>query len=137
IVTVPGGRGVFGSLTVGENLRLATWLSRRDPAFVETARRRVFELFPILEERLDERASLLSGGQQQMLTLAQALLCKPRLLMIDELSLGLAPAVVATLLDVVRRINNDGTAVVVVEQSVNVATALASRAVFLEKGQVR
>jgi ABC-type branched-subunit amino acid transport system ATPase component/ABC-type branched-subunit amino acid transport system permease subunit len=137
IVTVPGGRGVFPSLTVGENLRLAGWLTRSDREFLESATRRVFELFPVLQDRLDTRASALSGGEQQMLTLAQALLCRPRLLMIDELSLGLAPAVVAMLLDVVRRFNEDGITVVLVEQSVNVATSLASRAVFMEKGQVR
>jgi branched-chain amino acid transport system ATP-binding protein len=79
----------------------------------------------------------LSGGEQQMLTLAQALLCRPRVLLIDELSLGLAPTVVATLIDVVREINQRGTSVVIVEQSVNVATVIASRATFMEKGQVR
>jgi ABC-type branched-subunit amino acid transport system ATPase component/ABC-type branched-subunit amino acid transport system permease subunit len=137
LVTVPGGRGVFGSLTVAENLRMAGWLARRDPEFLDAARQRIFELFPVLAERLDTGAAALSGGEQQMLTLAQALLCRPRLLVIDELSLGLAPAVVAVLLDVVRDINADGTTVVVVEQSVNVAAALAGRAVFMEKGQVR
>jgi ABC-type branched-subunit amino acid transport system ATPase component len=137
VVLVPGGRGVFPSLTVAENLRLAGWLARKDKTFIADAMARAFELFPVLEERLDSKASLLSGGEQQMLTLAQALLCRPRLLMIDELSLGLAPIVVATLLDVVKRINADGTTVVVVEQSVNVATSIAQRAVFMERGQVR
>ena len=137
LVTVPGGRGVFPSLTVEENLRLASWLHRRDPAFVRAGRQRCFELFPVLAERLASPAGALSGGEQQMLTLAQALLCRPRLLLIDELSLGLAPAVVARLLEVVRGINDAGTTVVVVEQSVNVATSLAGRAVFMEKGQVR
>src|SRR5947209_6822304 len=124
-------------LRVGENLRMAGWLARGGPAFLAEAQRAVFELFPVLRERLGERAGLLSGGQQQMLTLAQALLCRPRLLMIDELSLGLAPTVVGTLIDVVRQINADGTSVVVVEQSVNVATGIATRAEFMEKGQVR
>ncbi|MBV8162263.1 MAG: ATP-binding cassette domain-containing protein [Acidimicrobiia bacterium] len=137
LVTVPGGRGVFGSLSVAENLRLAAWLARHDTEFVEQARARIFQLFPALERRLGARASDLSGGEQQMLTLAQALLCRPRLLLIDELSLGLAPTVVATLIDVVRQINAGGTSVVVVEQSVNVATGIASRAEFMEKGQVR
>ena len=137
LVTVPGGRGVFGSLSVEENLRLAAWLARRDRAFVEEARRRIFELFPVLQERAQTNASSLSGGEQQMLTIAQALLCRPSLLMIDELSLGLAPALVATLLGVVRQINASGTTIVVVEQSVNVATELAQRALFMEKGQVR
>ncbi|HEV3352272.1 MAG TPA: ATP-binding cassette domain-containing protein [Acidimicrobiales bacterium] len=137
LVTVPGGRGVFGSLTVAENLRLAAWLAKGDTAFVEQARARIFLLFPALERRLGTKASSLSGGEQQMLTLAQALLCRPRLLLIDELSLGLAPTVVGTLIDVVRQINADGTSVVVVEQSVNVATGIATRAEFMEKGQVR
>ncbi|MBV9935765.1 MAG: ATP-binding cassette domain-containing protein, partial [Actinobacteria bacterium] len=137
VVLVPGGRGVFPSLTVAENLRLAGWLARKDKEFLDSAMARAFELFPVLQERLDSKASLLSGGEQQMLTIAQALLCRPKLLMIDELSLGLAPIVVATLLDVVKRINADGTTVVVVEQSVNVATSIAERAVFMERGQVR
>src|SRR5581483_5789236 len=137
VVLVPGGRGVFPSLTVAENLRLAGWLARKDKAFIAEATARAFELFPVLQERLNSKASLLSGGEQQMLTLAQALLCRPKLLMIDELSLGLAPIVVATLLDVVKRINADGTTVVVVEQSVNGATSIAQRAVFMERGQVR
>jgi ABC-type branched-subunit amino acid transport system ATPase component/ABC-type branched-subunit amino acid transport system permease subunit len=137
IVMVPGGRGVFGSLTVGDNLRLAAWTTKADAAFVDAARARVFELFPVLRDRLNTPASMLSGGEQQMLTLAQALLCRPKLLLIDELSLGLAPSVVSMLLDVVRRINDEGVAVVVVEQSVNVATSLAQRAVFMEKGTVR
>ncbi|MBV9041883.1 MAG: ATP-binding cassette domain-containing protein [Acidimicrobiia bacterium] len=137
MVTVPGGRGVFGSLTVDENLRMAAWLTKGDTAFIEQTRARIFELFPALERRLDTNASNLSGGEQQMLTLAQALLCRPRLLLIDELSLGLAPTVVGTLIDVVRQINADGTSIVVVEQSVNVATGIATRAEFMEKGQVR
>jgi ABC-type branched-subunit amino acid transport system ATPase component/ABC-type branched-subunit amino acid transport system permease subunit len=137
LVTVPGGRGVFSSLTVEENLRLGGWIHRDDREFLESTRGRIFELFPPLADRLNTTAAMLSGGEQQMLTLAQAMLCRPRLLMIDELSLGLAPAVVADLLRVVREINADGTTVVVVEQSVNIATELAERAVFMEKGQVR
>jgi ABC-type branched-subunit amino acid transport system ATPase component/ABC-type branched-subunit amino acid transport system permease subunit len=137
LVTVPGGRGVFPSLSVADNLRLGGWVHRRDKDFITRTRARILELFPALHQRMQTPAGMLSGGEQQMLTLAQALLSRPRLLLIDELSLGLAPAVVAELLKVVRQINADGTTVVVVEQSVNIATELAQRAVFMEKGQVR
>ena len=137
IVMVPGGRGVFGSLTVAENLRLGGWLHRDDPDFLAETHARIRTLFPALAARSDQKAAMLSGGEQQMLTIAQALLCRPRLLMIDELSLGLAPAVVASLLQVIRDLNASGITVLVVEQSVNVAISLADRAVFMEKGQVR
>jgi ABC-type branched-subunit amino acid transport system ATPase component/ABC-type branched-subunit amino acid transport system permease subunit len=136
LVMVPGGRGVFPSLTVTENLRLGGWLRRRDPGLA-AATTEVLALFPVLAQRLDTKASDLSGGEQQMLTLGQALLCQPQVLMIDELSLGLAPTVVAELLGVVRRLAEEGTTVVVVEQSLNVAAALAERGVFLERGEVR
>lgn len=137
IVMVPGGRGVFGSLTVAENLRMAAWLHRKDRGFREETLERIFDLLPLLRDRLEAKASSLSGGEQQMLTIALALFCRPRILMIDELSLGLAPVVVGEMLDAVRQINADGTTVVIVEQSVNIATSLAGRAVFMEKGEVR
>lgn len=137
LVVVPGGRGVFPSLTVAENLRVAGWLARRDHEFLAKTTEEAFSLFPILRERQLEKAGSLSGGEQQMLAIAQALFCRPRVLMIDELSLGLAPAVVAFLLDVVRRLAAEGRTVVVVEQSINIATTLAERAVFMERGEVR
>jgi ABC-type branched-subunit amino acid transport system ATPase component len=139
IVLVSGGRGVFGSLSVADNLRLASWLARRrgETDFVESTIERIYALFPILRERSRQRAGLLSGGEQQMLTIAQALLCRPKLLMIDELSLGLAPGVVATLLDAVRQLRDEGMTIVLVEQSMNIAAAIAPRAIFLEKGTVR
>ncbi len=137
IVTMPGGRGVFPSLTVRENLRLAGWTTRDDPAFQAAVRERVRTLFPVLGEREHVLAGSLSGGEQQMLALAQALMCRPRLLLVDELSLGLAPSVVAELLGVLRQVHDEGVTVLLVEQSVNVATAVAGRAAFLEKGQVR
>jgi branched-chain amino acid transport system permease protein len=133
---VPGGRGVFPTLTVVENLRLATWLLRSDPG-AAAAREDMLELFPALRDRLGVMAGNLSGGEQQMLSLAMAFVTRPRVLCIDELSLGLAPAVVAQLCDRVRRIHAAGTTVVLVEQSVNVALLLAGRALFLEKGEVR
>jgi ABC-type branched-subunit amino acid transport system ATPase component/ABC-type branched-subunit amino acid transport system permease subunit len=137
IAHAPGGRGVYPGLTVGENLRLAMWTFRSDRHRVDQATERVFELFPILRERAAQPAGLLSGGQQQMLALAQALAPEPRLLIIDELSLGLAPAVVEELLDVVAHLKGGGLTTILVEQSVTVALHLASRAVFLEKGIVR
>jgi branched-chain amino acid transport system ATP-binding protein len=134
---MPGGKGVFPTLSVAENLRLASWLIRDQPERVEAARREVFDLFPVLEKRQDQLGGDLSGGEQQMLALGGALMTRPELLMIDELSLGLAPTVVGQLLDVVREIHGRGTTVVIVEQSVNVALELAERAVFMEKGEVR
>ncbi len=134
---MPGGRGIFPDLTVGENLRMATWVRRRDRKRSDAAQQRALDLFPALAGRLSERAGLLSGGQQQMLALAQALMPEPRLLMIDELSLGLAPVVVAELLEVVRHLRDDGLAILLVEQSAELALQVADRAVFLEKGEAR
>ena len=137
IVQVPGGRGVFPSLTVAENLRLAAWLYRSDDVYVRSATESVLDRFPQLRDRLSEPAGNLSGGEQQMLTLGQAFLSKPRLLMIDELSLGLAPAVVEQLLGIVRTIAQSGTTIILVEQSVNVALTVAKRAVYMEKGEIK
>jgi ABC-type branched-subunit amino acid transport system ATPase component/MFS family permease len=137
VAQVPGGAGVFPSLTVAENLRAAAWMLRRDEAEVQARIARVLETFPVLEDRLQEPAADLSGGQQQMLALGMALLSRPRLLLIDELSLGLAPLVVGQLATLVREVADGGTAVVLVEQSVNVALTMADRAYFLERGRVR
>jgi branched-chain amino acid transport system ATP-binding protein len=137
VVLVPGGKGVFPGLTVAENLQLAGWLLRKDQGFVDDVIDEALGYFPVLRERWDQKAGNLSGGEQQMLTIAMALLARPKLLMIDELSLGLAPIVVEMLLDVVRRISERGVTVILVEQSVNVALTLAQRAVFMEKGEIR
>jgi ABC-type branched-subunit amino acid transport system ATPase component/sugar phosphate permease len=141
IVQVRGGAGTFGDLTVEENLVAAILAVegrnvRRDPA-VRARIDEVFEMFPALETRRDVMARSLSGGQQQMLALSMALLRQPHLLLIDELSLGLAPVVVQDLLGVVEKLRERGITMVIVEQSLNVALALADRAVFLEKGHVR
>jgi ABC-type branched-subunit amino acid transport system ATPase component len=135
VVLMPGGKGTFPDLTVSENLAVANWLN--DPETSAAKLEEVAEMFPVLKERWDERAQLLSGGEQQMLSLSMAFLSRPRLLMIDELSLGLAPSVVDQLIEVVRKINEQGATVIIVEQSVNVALAVAERAVFLEKGEVK
>jgi ABC-type branched-subunit amino acid transport system ATPase component len=137
IVMVPGGKGVFPTLTVRENLELAGWLYQKDKAYLDDAIEQVLGYFPRLRERWEQKAGNLSGGEQQMLTLGQAFIAKPKLLMIDELSLGLAPVIVEMLLDIVKEIHQRGTTVVLVEQSVNVAIKLAQRAVFMEKGEVR
>jgi ABC-type branched-subunit amino acid transport system ATPase component/ABC-type branched-subunit amino acid transport system permease subunit len=140
LVTVLGGRGIFPSLTVEENLRLAAWTARRyqkDKHFATAATDRVLSFFPVLRARQHQRAGLLSGGEQQMLALGQSLLCRPKLLLIDELSLGLAPSLVTELLEVIRALAASGVTVVIVEQSVNVATAISNRAIFLERGRVR
>jgi branched-chain amino acid transport system ATP-binding protein len=137
IAHAPGGRGIYPGLTVEENLSLAMWTFRADRQRCREATERVFELFPMLRPRAGHPAGLLSGGQQQMLALAQALAPEPRLLIIDELSLGLAPAVVEELLTVVAHLKGGGLTTILVEQSVTVALDVASRAVFLEKGTVR
>jgi branched-chain amino acid transport system ATP-binding protein len=136
IVQMPGGQGVFGSLTVQENLDLAGWTNRRDPDGVASAIAEVLDLFPVLAARLDSPAANLSGGQQQMLALAMSFVMRPRVLLIDELSLGLAPVVVGELLPIVRRMAADGVTVVLVEQSVNVALTVAERAYFMERGTI-
>ena len=137
IVQVPGGRAIFPTLTVTEHLRAAGWLYRHDAERLNTATEEVWKTFPRLRERMDQPAGTLSGGEQQMLALGMAFIATPRLLMIDELSLGLAPTVVDQLLQIVRRIRDQGTAVILVEQSVNVALTVADRCYFMEKGEVR
>src|SRR5437868_459254 len=138
IIQVPGGRAVFPTLTVAEHFRCGTWLyASEDEAEVQGRVDRVLELFPRLRERWDQMAGNLSGGEQQQLGLGMAFVAKPRLLIIDELSLGLAPTIVEQLLDIVRAIHDQGCTIVLVEQSVNVALTIASRAYFMEKGEVR
>jgi len=137
VALMPGGKSVFPTLTVDDNLRLGGWLVRDDPDRLAAAKEEVTTLFPILGERRHEMAGDLSGGEQQMLGLAQAFMNKPKLLLIDELSLGLAPTIVGQLFDVVQGIHDAGVTVVLVEQSVNLALNLAKRAVFMEKGEVR
>ncbi len=132
---LPGGIGVFPSLTVEENLRAAAWLGHRSNR--DVVRGRVLDRFEPLVERLGDRAGDLSGGQQQMLGLAMAFLNPPSLLLVDELTLGLAPVVVEQLLPTVRDLSEKGTTVVIVEQSVNTALSLAETAYFMEKGQIR
>ncbi|HWC33949.1 MAG TPA: ATP-binding cassette domain-containing protein [Mycobacteriales bacterium] len=137
LVLIPGGHAVFTDMTVEENLELQAFTVRHQGARWRERRDRVLTTFPALAARLRRHAGLLSGGEQQQLALAKALLLEPRVLCIDELSLGLAPVVVGELIGIVREINASGVAVVVVEQSLNIAAQLCRRAVFMEKGQVR
>jgi branched-chain amino acid transport system ATP-binding protein len=137
IIQMPGGKSVFPSLTVQENIDMAGWLYTKDQAHIRSATDHVFDLFPVLKQRLNQQAGSLSGGEQQMLSLGQALISKPRLLMIDELSLGLAPVVVQQLLQIVTDIHAAGATIILVEQSVNVALTVAKHAYFMEKGQIR
>lgn len=137
VIQVPGGKAIFAGLTVREHLEAYAWSIGANRQAVSQAMERAFAAFPALAAARDTSASSLSGGQQQMLAMTAALIRRPRLLCVDELSLGLAPVVVAQLLDFVREVNADGTAIVLVEQSVNVALTVAQRACFLDKGQVR
>ncbi|MHB8465069.1 MAG: MFS transporter [Acidimicrobiales bacterium] len=137
IVQVLGGRAVFGPLTVVQNLRLFSYSYGAQRAEIDRGIERAFEMFPSLHELRNQPAANLSGGQQQMLALSRAFVLQPQLLLIDELSLGLAPIVVAGLLGAVRQVNEAGTAVVLVEQSVNIALSVVRHAYFMEKGEIR
>ena len=137
IQQLPGGNGVFPDMTVHQNLVMGAYIHRSDGDDVARRITSVLELFPDLERRQDQRAGSMSGGQQQMLALARVLLHEPEVLLIDELSLGLAPTVVHDLLELVERLQERGQTIILVEQSLNVALSIADRAIFLEKGQVR
>jgi branched-chain amino acid transport system ATP-binding protein len=137
IIQMPGGKSIFPSLTVRENLDMSAWLYAKDRKYVGESLERVLSTFPLLGDRLGLAAGSLSGGEQQMLSLAQAFIAKPRLLMIDELSLGLAPIVVQQLFEIVKNIQEQGLTIILVEQSVNVALTMARHAYFMEKGEIR
>jgi len=133
---VPEGRRIFASLTVEENLRLGGYLSRRNPKIVAARREEVFELFPRLVERRQQLGGTLSGGEQQMLAIGRAMMNEPRLLALDEPSMGLAPIVVKAVGVVIRQIRERGTAVLMVEQNARQALMLADRAYVLETGSI-
>jgi ABC-type branched-subunit amino acid transport system ATPase component len=138
IVQVPGGKAVFPTLTVAEHFKASCWLyARQSNSEIEERTQKVMEMFPRVKERWNNLAGDLSGGEQQQLALGMAFVARPKLLVIDELSLGLAPVIVERLLESVRAIHAEGATVILVEQSVNVALTLANRAYFMEKGQVR
>ena len=135
LAQVPEGRGIFPNLTVDENLDLGAF-ARTDRKNIAGDRERVFALFPRLKERLDQRAGTLSGGEQQMLAIGRALLARPRLLLLDEPSLGLAPQLVQTIFKIIREINASGTTIFLVEQNAHMALRVAHRAYVLEVGSV-
>jgi len=135
IVQVPEGRRIFERLTVAENLQLGAF-SVRDRTARSATRQAVHDMFPVLYDRRNQRAGLLSGGQQQMLAIGRALMARPRLLLLDEPSLGLAPIMVGQVAQAIREINSRGTAVVLVEQNAAMALAVAGYAYVLATGQV-
>jgi ABC-type branched-subunit amino acid transport system ATPase component len=137
VAMLPGGKATFPSLTVLENLRVGAHTLRRPRLRQRNAIDEVLTTFPRLKQRLTTRAGALSGGEQQMLALSRVLVTRPRMLLIDELTLGLAPKTVEDLIAVVRRCNAEGTTVLLVEQSANLALTLAGHAFFLERGEVR
>jgi len=135
VAQAPEGRGIFLNLTVRENLDLGAYL-RRDRAGIDADRERALELFPILKERAGQVAGTLSGGEQQMLAVARALMSRPRLLLLDEPSLGLAPQVVDRIFQVIQEINEAGVSLLLVEQNANMALQVAHHAYVLETGSI-
>lgn len=131
----PEGRQVFGRLTVTENLKMGAY-TRKDKDSIRTDMERVFELFPRLKERSKQVSGTLSGGEQQMLAIGRALMASPRLLLLDEPSMGLAPLLVETIFDTIRAINSQGTTILLVEQNASIALSLAQRGYVLETGKI-
>ncbi len=136
IAHVPEGRRLFPQLTVADNLRMGAFLPPARRAFQETLER-VFQLFPVLAERRRQRAGSLSGGEQQMLAIGRALMSRPRLILLDEPSMGLAPVMVLRLFDLIRRVREEGYTILVVEQNVRQVLKLVDRAYLLEVGRIR
>lgn len=135
IIMVPEGRRVFPDLTVQNNLRLGAWVRRRDGRRTRRNLDRVFEMFPVLRERRGQLAGTLSGGEQQMMALARGLMADPRLLLIDEASLGLSPKLAGAVFETIHRISDEGVTVLLVEQNAGVLE-VASRTFVMQKGRI-
>lgn len=135
IVMVPEGRRVFPELSVGRNLQIGAWAHRGDDDWIASQRDQVFDYFPRLRERITQLAGTLSGGEQQMLALARGLMARPRLLIVDEASMGLAPVIVHDVFEIVRQINDDGVTVLLIEQNVGALEA-ADAALVMEQGRI-
>jgi len=135
LAMVPEGRGVFGALTIEENLAMGAY-ARNDRAAVRSDAERVFELFPRLKERHRQTAGTLSGGEQQMLAMARALMSKPRLLLLDEPSMGLAPLMVQKVFETVLTISAEGVTILLIEQNAKLALEVASRGYVMESGEI-
>lgn len=135
IVLSPEGRRIFPALNVDKNLTIGAWMKRKDAKFVADRRAQVFEYFPRLQERTEQLAGTLSGGEQQMLAIARAMMGDPKMLLIDEASLGLAPVIVKNLLQIIKQINESGVTVVLVEQNIG-ALDIADQACVMEKGSI-
>lgn len=136
VVQVPEGRQLFGPLTVAENLMLGSYSRRRRGTPVAERLERVFALFPRLGERLEQQAGTLSGGEQQMLAIGRALMAEPRILLLDEPSMGLAPIIVKDIFSTLRTLNEEGLTMVLVEQDARIALSLADRGLVMERGNV-
>jgi branched-chain amino acid transport system ATP-binding protein len=135
VVQVPEGRKIFAPLTVRENLEMGAY-TRTDKAEIEQSMQRVFTSFPRLRERLSQLGGTLSGGEQQMLAVARGLMARPRLLLLDEPSMGLAPILVEEIFEIIREINRQGTTILLVEQNANMALQVANRGYVLETGRI-